>query len=322
MNKFISCDWGTSAFRLRLVEAATNIIVTEVKTERGIASTFKLWADSKTNNDRFSFYKAVLSEHLATLEQQCGYTLDNVTIIISGMASSSIGMKELPYKELPFRTDGADLLTHIIEPSEDFKHKIIIISGIKSATDVMRGEETILTGCNAELTDEDHLFIFPGTHSKHIIVKNGVAYDFKTYMTGELFDLLCNKSILSGSVEKNNPAAEKKSNLYFINGVIEGAESNLLHSIFHVRTNQLFEKLSTKENYHYLSGLLIGAELKTLIQDKFSSVTLVSVEALADLYLQALYALGINKNLQQKNADEALVNGQSIIFMQQISITK
>lgn len=140
-------------------------------------------------------------------------------------------------------------------------------------------------------------------------------------MTGELFDLLCNKSILSSSVEKNNTAAENKSNLNFINGVIEGTESNLLHSIFHVRTNQLFKKLNARENYHYLSGLLIGAELKSLLQNKFSSVTLVSDGALAGSYLQALYSLGINKNLQQKNADEALVKGQSIIFTQYISIT-
>lgn len=160
MNKFISCDWGTSAFRLRLVEAATNIIITEVKTEQGIVATFKLWTTSKMVNDRFSFYRALLSRHIAMLEQQCGYTLDNVTTVISGMASSSIGMIELPYKELPFCTDGTDLLTHVIEPLEDFKHRIVIISGVKSAADVMRGEETILTGCNVEHTDREHLFIF------------------------------------------------------------------------------------------------------------------------------------------------------------------
>ena len=319
VEKFISCDWGTSAFRLRLVEAATNIAITEIKTEQGIASTFKLYTNNKTANDRFSFYRAVLSKHIVKLEHQYGYALDNVTIVVSGMASSSIGMMELPYKQLPFRTDGADILTHTIEASADFKHKIIIISGIKSTTDVMRGEETKLVGCNANYNQDEQVFIFPGTHSKHASVKNGIARDFKTYMTGEIFDLLCNKSILSDSVEPEDSDTENKSNLYFINGVIEGAESNLLHSIFHVRTNQLLKKLSNKENYHYLSGLLIGAELKSLLPNKFSSVTLVSSEAFTGLYLQACHALGINKNLQQKNADEALINGQSIIFMQYIN---
>jgi 2-dehydro-3-deoxygalactonokinase len=322
MDKFISCDWGTSAFRLRLVEAATNTVVSEVKIEQGIASTYKLWTNSKIVNDRFSFYRSVLDKYIAMLEHQCDYTLDNVTIVISGMASSSIGMIELAYKELSFRTDGADLLTHVIEGSEDFKHNIIIISGVKSETDVMRGEETILVGCNPEYNEEEQVFIFPGTHSKHIMVKNGIAHDFKTYMTGEIFDLLCNKSILSNSIEKGEGMTENKNNPYFIKGVAKGAESNLLHSIFQVRTNQLFKKLSNRENYHYLSGLLIGSELKVLLQNKFSFVTLVSDEILTGLYLQALNALGINRNLQQKNSDQALIKGQSIIFGQHISITK
>ncbi len=314
MNTFISCDWGTSAFRLRLVEAATNVIVAEVRTENGIASTFKLYTNSKSFIDRFSFYKQVLSEHVMILEQQCGYNLDNVTIVISGMASSSIGMIELPYKQHPFSMDGTDLFTHVIEPSKDFNHKIIMISGVKSTTDVMRGEETIFIGCNVQYTEDEEIFIFPGTHSKHIIVKKGIAHDFKTYMTGEIFDLLCNKSILSVSVKKDDSDKADKCNPHFINGVSEGTESNILNSIFHVRANQLLKKLSNKDNYHYLSGLLIGAELKVLLQNNFSSVTLVCSKALASLYLHALYTLGINKKLLQKDADDALVNGQSIIF--------
>ena len=69
MDKFISCDWGTSAFRLRLVKAATNTVVSEVKIEQGIASTYKLWTNSKIVNDRFSFYRSVLDKYIAMLEQ-------------------------------------------------------------------------------------------------------------------------------------------------------------------------------------------------------------------------------------------------------------
>jgi 2-dehydro-3-deoxygalactonokinase len=316
MKKFISCDWGTSAFRLRLAEAETNKVVSEIKSEEGIASTYKLWTDCNTDVDRFSFYRSILSKHIATLEQESGSSLENIPVVISGMASASIGMIELPYKELPFQVDGYDLLTHTTEPSGNFKHKIIFISGARSSTDVMRGEETILTGCDTEYSGDEQLFIFPGTHSKHIMVRNRTALDLKTYMTGEVFDLLCNKSVLSASVEMDNRAAENGSNPNFIKGVIEGAESNLLHSIFSVRTNQLFKKLNRKENYHYLSGLLIGAELRDLLQNNFLSVTLASNDALSGLYLQALHALGINKHLHRKNSDEALIKGQSVIFRQ------
>lgn len=311
MKEFISCDWGTSAFRLRLIKEETNDVAAEIRTDNGIASTYKLW-QNQNGTDRFYFFRKVLSEHINTLAQKCGYALDNTTVMISGMASSSIGMIELPYKELPFLITGTDLLTHVIDASDDFKHKMIIIAGVSSVDDVMRGEETKLIGCNVESGEDEQVIVFPGTHSKHIVVKSDAAISFKTYMTGELFDLLCNKSILSGSVQNKNGEGTE-INPYFISGVTEGAELNLLNIIFHVRTNQLFKKLEPSENYHYLSGLLIGAELKDLLQKKFSFVTLVSAGALSSLYSQALHTLGI-QNFTQKDADEALVNGQSILL--------
>jgi len=319
MEKFISCDWGTSAFRLRLVETETQTILSEIKTDQGIAATCALWKNNKTGINAFLFYLGVISTNIETLEKQCINSLENIPIVISGMATSSIGMIELPYKELPFRTDGSDLLTHIVPPTQNFKHRMIFISGIKSATDVLRGEETILAGCNTASDEVEEIFIFPGTHSKHIVVKNGIARDFKTYMTGEFFDLLCKKSILSASIENGDSGAENEGNAHFTKGVTEGAASNLLNNTFHVRTNQLFKKMNPRENYHYLSGLLIGTELKDLLKQKYSSISLVSSGMLGRKYFLALDALGLNKNLNQINADKALINGQSIIYSNRLN---
>ncbi len=66
----------------------------------------------------------------------------------------------------------------------------------------MRGEETQLIGC-LKSGKQDGFFIFPGTHSKHVEVEDGMVKDFKTYMTGEFFELLSQKSILLNSVEEN-----------------------------------------------------------------------------------------------------------------------
>ena len=118
----------------------------------------------------------------------------------------------------------------------------------------------MLTGCDIK-DDTEQLLIFPGTHSKHAIVENKVLVDFKTYMTGEIFDLLVNKSILSKSVSKNE---SKQYDNIFERGVKEGVSGNLLNTIFYVRTRHLFNTLSPEENYHYLSGLLIGYELKQI----------------------------------------------------------
>lgn len=315
MDKFISCDWGTSSFRLRLIEPETQRVLAEVISQQGIASTYAIWKNS--SSDRFLFYQSILSDAIKTLSAQCGYNLREVTVIISGMASASIGMKELEYKTLPVKTGGIDLSIDAIDPSSNFKHRMILISGVKSANDVMRGEETIIAGCDIPNTDDEQLFILPGTHSKHIIVKNGMIIDFKTFMTGDFFDLLSTKSILATSVEKENLPAEITTS-YFEKGVKEGAFNNLLNRIFHIRTNQLFNKLQPGENYHFLSGLLIGTELKDLLNTHYSSVTLVSDKKFLLPYLQALHALKIDKNIHYKDADKALVKGQSIIYKQSL----
>ncbi|HET9280050.1 MAG TPA: 2-dehydro-3-deoxygalactonokinase, partial [Flavitalea sp.] len=87
---------------------------------------------------------------------------------------------------------------------------------------------------------------------------------------------------------------------------------NLLNTVFHVRTNQLFDINTKAQNYHYLSGLLIGAELKDL-QDSSEFVFLVSGDSLKKNYEQAIGILGL-RNLICINADKALVKGQLRIY--------
>lgn len=311
MNPFISCDWGTSSFRLRVIEPETQNVMATVVSRQGIAATYEMW--KKSSSDRFLFYESVLLSCIPELSSQCGFPLSGVPVIISGMASSAIGMMELDYKMLPVKTDGNDLSIHLVAFSARFKHEMIFVSGVRSSTDVMRGEETIIAGCEIKKTDEEQLFILPGTHSKHIVTKNGIITDFKTYMTGELFDLLATKSILSNSIEKEN-IFSNVVNPCFEKGVKEGFYNNLLNSIFHVRTNSLFNKQQPKENYQYLSGLMIGTELKDLSDNTCRDITLVADEKFSTLYSNALHLLKINKNIYQLNADKALIKGQSIIY--------
>src|SRR5205085_11075608 len=119
-----------------------------------------------------------------------------------GMASSSIGMKELPYADLPFLLDGHSAYSEWINGGPVIANPILLISGVQHAGDVMRGEETQLTGVSSmtDAPDGDMLYIFPGTHSKHITVINNRITYFSTFMTGEVFDLLVKHSILSQAV--------------------------------------------------------------------------------------------------------------------------
>src|SRR5882757_9727652 len=140
MKYFLSCDWGTSAFRLKLVDAATGEIIACEYSDQGIADTFALWKTAGTARE--SFYLDVLSQQIINLEKQLDFNLDGTQLIISGMASSSIGIIELPYSELPFDLSGSNLTMRRLPETASFNHKTTLISGLKSADDVMRGEET------------------------------------------------------------------------------------------------------------------------------------------------------------------------------------
>src|SRR5260221_5993995 len=317
MEKFLSCDWGTSTFRIKLVDVQGLKIIAEENNDQGIAKTFELWKQSgKAEDTRLIFYLGIVQQHIGILEKKLNTSFNELPLIISGMASSTMGMIDLPYKDFPFSADGSDLIIKIIEPDDTFTRKIIIISGAKTNDDAMRGEETQLAGCFHDdlIKQGEQVFIFPGTHSKHIVVKNGKALTVKTYMTGEFFELLSKKTILSGSVEEGNSLLQKNIQS-FEKGVINSVQLNLLHSCFLVRTNHLFNKLTKQENYYYLSGLLIGTEMKELINDDYSTINLVSNEILGFYYETAFNVLNKGKAiLKIENADDALVQGQLKIF--------
>jgi len=309
MEKFLSCDWGTSSFRLMLVEIAGAKIIARENSDHGIAKVFELWKQSGEAADvRFFFYLNIIGQHIDALQKKLNSSLNGLPLVISGMACSTLGMIDLPYKELPFSTDGSDLITKLVEAGDNFKHDVIFISGAKTDGDVMRGEETQLVGCFPG--QQEQVFIFPGTHSKHVTVRNGKIVDIKTYMTGEFFELLSVKSILSASVERTSDLNNEKNKEAFEAGVKESLHSNLLNNSFKVRTNHLFHKLTPRENYHYLSGLLIGTEIKE-IANSAPGITLVSNPYLHSHY-EIAFRLVMNKtrSLKIQNADEAIVAGQ------------
>lgn len=319
MDKFLSCDWGTSSFRLRLVQAPELTTIATVRADSGIAATWQAWqaAGQQGALQRWHFYLDRIKPAIRTIEQQAGPLPEQTSLIISGMASSSIGMMELPYGSLPFDAEGRNVLTHLQAAGEDLPHDVLLISGVRSEDDVMRGEETQLIGCiagNGNAATEG-TFIFPGTHSKHIQVKGGQATGFQTFMTGELFELLRRHSILKDAVAAPEDTAALSNS--FSEGVAAGAKQNLLHAAFRVRTNQLFGQLTKTENLDYLSGLLIGAELQSLLTGAAGHIYLCGGAHLEKHYATALAVLGLEQRSTVFPAqwiEEAVVRGQYKIF--------
>jgi 2-dehydro-3-deoxygalactonokinase len=310
MKHFLSCDWGTSSFRLKLVETGTLKTLAEVQNNQGVASTNLQWQEAAKGQSRFLFYTSVIASAVTMLEKKQNDSWSGVPVILSGMASSTLGMIQLPYKQLPFKTDGSDLKVERVEATKDFVHDVFIISGVCSDTDVMRGEETQIVGAVDPSTKDEGVFILPGTHSKHIHVKNNVAYTFRTYMTGELFAILSiNSTLTQGLVGGESDENDKAS---FIQGVKDSINSNLLNSLFRVRTRFVLDELPASHNRSYLSGLLIGTELNDL-KGLQTNITVVSSN-IGNVYKTAMQTLDINVPLTIISDPDVTVRGQSIIF--------
>jgi 2-dehydro-3-deoxygalactonokinase len=299
MSKFLSCDWGTSSFRLRLIDTETGEVCGETKSDMGIAVTWQQWINTgRPELERILFYTGILDEAIGRLPTRIDV---DMPVILSGMASSSIGLAELPYQQFPFHWDLKQMFIQKITGLEPFRHPLYLVSGFRTDDDVMRGEETMLLGFDL-LDDDGKVFIFPGTHSKHVLVKQKTAIDFKTYMTGELFNLLAEKSILRTAISMG------KDERSFTEGFYESRDGNLLHKLFKIRSRQLLHQTNPASNYQWLSGLLIGMELKDLSGTDFP-VYLVCGESLKDAYQLGLELLNKKGQLFYIPDDALLIKG-------------
>lgn len=316
MDHFLSCDWGTSSFRLRLVQAAPIQVLAELKSDQGIADTYKLWLQQSVTVDRQAFYVQILQTQIDALSRdpdfiKAGVSLTGLPVILSGMASSTIGLVDMPYRELPFQLDGSDLNLQLLQ-QHSAGHPVLVVSGARTDQDVMRGEETKVIGCAPFLKDTKQALqlILPGTHPKHLLVKDNQVQGFKTYMTGEFFDLLAGHSVLAASVEEggdfHNPLYQES----FIDGVKAADGSDLLHTAFMVRTRQVLHQIPARQNYHYLSGLLVGTELKGV--QPGLPVYLVGGALHTSLYSVACATLQI-PIVKHIDADQALIQGHQLI---------
>lgn len=306
-NFFISVDWGTTNSRVRLVKCASLQIVEEVFSPQGVKKTYGLWNDH--GGEREDYFLGFLQSQIDQFETEIDI---NTKVVVSGMASSSIGIKELPYAELPFNTNGSTLCVEDIANS-NFPYQVKLISGVKSDADVIRGEEVQIVGLNDdEKPFEKTVFVMPGTHSKHVVCDNGMVTDFHTYMTGEIFQVISEHTILKSSLCYGKFG--KKEQLAFDEGIsfcLDG--HSLLNELFKIRAFSLFQSKTAVENYYFLSGLLIGSEMITLHESSHDQVKLCAGGNLFDLYNRAIEKIGLlHKTIvvSKEVIDTSVVKGQ------------
>lgn len=278
----IAIDWGTSALRGWLMSVGGAILDRR-------ASPHGIMAVAAGG------FGAVYREFTAAWRD----AVPHLPALAAGMIGSRQGWIEAPYATCP--AGFADLVERCVAVGER-DARLGVVPGLSwqapdGMADVMRGEETQVFGALAD-AERDGLFILPGTHSKWARVEAGRIVAFATCMTGELFAVLRSHSILGRMMPADGSMTHDPD--AFDSGVVDGLAygHELPRRLFGVRTRGLFGTLGEAAAPSFLSGLLIGAEIRALraaggIGEGAGTATLIGDATLCRRYADALSRAGL-----------------------------
>ncbi|SFP15273.1 2-dehydro-3-deoxygalactonokinase [Tranquillimonas alkanivorans] len=268
---WIAVDWGTTHLRAWAMDGAK--VLAKASSESGMAAL-----------DRDGFEPALL-DLLAPWDVG-----DHINVVACGMVGARQGWAEAPYAAVPCTPLGAGFTQ---APVRDPRLSVHIVPGVKQdrPADVMRGEETQIAGFLSQRKDFDGVLCLPGTHTKWVHVSAEEIVSFQTAMTGEIFGLLTDRSVLRHSV-----AGEGWDDAAFADAVTDSMSrpEALAARLFGLRAEGLLNDLAAQTARARLSGLLIGAELAAARPYWLGrEVALIGAPALTALYRAALSAQGV-----------------------------
>ena len=282
MKNLLVVDWGTSSLRGAWMDARGSV-VEERSFDRGILTV--------AAGDFPLVFDACFGDWMKTNDALC---------LMSGMVGSKQGWLEAPYCTCPAGFGELAASLAWVEPG-----RVAIVPGLscehdglpevrrlQRVPDVMRGEETQIFGALRLLGLREALVLLPGTHSKWAQVQAGRIQSFSTFMTGEFFALLRQHSILSRTLPASDGAFDAEA---FEQGVTLALRSNsLLQTAFSARTLSLFDRLPAVALPSYLSGLVIGEELRGQTWGADAHVVIIGSETLTQRYQIALALRGVS----------------------------
>lgn len=275
---WIAVDWGTSSLRVWALQGGS----------------VKAQATSDAGMGRLA--PADFAPTLAGVIADWNVTA-RTPIIACGMVGARQGWIEAPYRTVPCTPLGGDAVG--VTTNDMTLH---IIAGLKQSkpADVMRGEETQIAGFLALNPDWDGVICLPGTHTKWAQISAGEVVSFQTFMTGEIFALLSDHSVLRHSV-----ASQDWDNDSFLAAVADAMAKpeRLAARLFSLRACDLLEATPAQTSRAALSGQLIGAELAAARPYWLGQqIAIVGADAQSGLYRDALAAQGVPATLGDATA--------------------
>ncbi|WP_300973877.1 2-dehydro-3-deoxygalactonokinase [Sphingomonas sp. LHG3406-1] len=283
---YIAVDWGTTNRRAWRVEGGR--VAEEFADDLGFTSV----------------PPGGFPDEVAAIRERLG----DLPLLMAGMVGARGGWVPAPY--LPCPLDLETLSRSLVEvPGE----RAWIVPGASFVDgqrgDVIRGEETQFFGAvHAGLCDADALICHPGTHNKWALMEGGRLTRFRTVMTGEMFSILKAQSLIKAWLDREAHPGEA-----FAEGVARGLEGRALTAdLFTVRARVLLGSLAEDEVSSFVSGLLIGADLRTGTKGMpGGEVVVMGRGALTRLYATALTQLG--RDNREVDGEAAFLAGTNAI---------
>ena len=279
MRRLLAIDWGSSALRGALLDDHGRVLE-ERSSARGM-----LTVDQPGAFD--GVFESTFGDWMDVPGTRC---------LMAGMVGSRQGWVEAAYCPAPAGLDEIVGTLTRIGPDRSAKARdIAIVPGIScehdGIPDVMRGEEIKVLGALDLLGVADATIVLPGTHSKWATVQGGRITAFSTVMSGEFYALLRQHSILARTLPADDGPLDAAA---FDRGVATALEAgSLMQTAFSVRTLALFERLPAAALPSYLSGLVIGEELRCRPLDGVGQLVVIGAPVLAERFERALRGRGI-----------------------------
>ena len=286
MDRWIAVDWGTSSFRAYLIKE--NVVSDTIETNDGMKFV-------KDNNFENTFINLI--EKWLIKDQK-------IDVLASGMLGARQGWIEAPYEKAPCKLNNLSYISPILF---DDRISLKIFSGISQndPPDVMRGEETQVAGF---LTDNNNFkgsICLPGTHSKWIKINKNILKKFRTFMTGELFEIISKNSVLSHSMKSDN--LDTAEILNSVHKILNKPEL-FANALFQLRADDLLNSKGAIIYRSRLSGYLLAMELIGSLEFwKNNDIVLIGNTDLIELYENVL----IKKvsSIQIFNSEDMVLKG-------------
>lgn len=316
---FLAVDWGSTHLRLWLLDDDPGAGALEFRSDRGIREV-------KPGEHQGAFLDAIggLLERGEARERFGKFFQSSkgstagaaVEVYFSGMVTSTLGWVPTPYVKVPAAAgdliSGVKILEVVNTASSFFKEPVRWIlhffPGVRTADDVMRGEEVeifgILPAAESGSEADERVAVLPGTHCKWIRCRGGRILDFVTVPTGDVHAALHRETLLARTLPPQPAPITAELRAFFERGVRAAEAAGPLSSLFKVRALAILDDLQMKpeEGSAFLSGVLIGGEVLERLarpQQPEPLRLLVGGEpGLRKLYLKAIELLGCGKRVQ------------------------